>query len=266
MYWILRAGLCCLAMMRVGRSLLMPTKKFLITNKTGGSYSEKNSLVFLNSNKFFKDKKVISVSPAGFNGFYVMGVCTYMKENYDTNEFVFSGASAGAWNALYMTLRTDPVFLKKLLVQNERYRHKNIFQIEEEMKETILKYYTARDFDLDRLFIGVTTFGQTNIYTDFESLEDAIDCCIASSHIPIVTGEMFHRYQNKCSFDGGFSESPYVNADQVALHLSPKMWNQNRNTGFHLLFQRGDFENLFQCGYRDTVLYGRATLDAALAI
>jgi hypothetical protein len=57
-----------LAMMRVGRSLLMPTKKFLITNKTGGSYSEKNSLVFLNSNKFFKDKKVISVSPAGFYG------------------------------------------------------------------------------------------------------------------------------------------------------------------------------------------------------
>jgi hypothetical protein len=138
---------------------------------------------------------------------------------------------------------------------------KNIW-IENEMKNTILQYYRTKDFDLDRLFIGLTTFGQTNIYTDFENLEDAIDCCIASSHIPFITGQILHHYKNKCVFDGGFGTHPYINTNKVELHISPNIWNQNEKIKFNML--KKDFfnlENLFDKGYEDTREYGKEKLD-----
>jgi len=259
MWWI---GLWFL-MMNFVKPFVQPLvrSKYMITNKTGLTFCEKTSAVYMNN--FFNNKRVMTFSPAGYYGFYVAGICTYMKEHYNTSDFVFSGASAGAWNALYMTLRTDPAFFKYVLVRN--YKHRHIFDIEQEMKERILQYYDTDDFDLDRLFIGVTTVGQTKIYTDFENLEDAVDCCIASSHIPWVTGSLVHMYRNQCSFDGGFSEKPYLNTQPVALHVNPTMWGRNPNMRFNL-FKKGSFdlETLFQNGYRDTLLYGTSTLDKAL--
>lgn len=254
-------------MMKFVKPILRPliSKKYIISNKNAVSYCEKNSLVFMNTNNFFKDKKVISISPAGYYGFYVMGVCKYIKENYDTSNYIFSGASAGAWNSLYMTLRTDPSFMTNILVKNDLYKNKNIIQVEQEMKNKILQFYSTHDFDLNKLFIGVTTFSQTNIYTDFVNLEDAIDCCIASSHIPFITGSVLYRYKNKCTFDGGFSEYPYLNTNQVALHINPNIWNQNEKLEFNL-FKKDYFnlEKLFEKGYDDTKKYGKEILDKKL--
>jgi hypothetical protein len=43
------------------------------------------------------------------------------------------------------------------------------------MKTRILQHYTTEDFDLRRLFIGVTTlngfYPETTIYSDFQNLE-----------------------------------------------------------------------------------------------
>jgi hypothetical protein len=205
------------------------------------------SLVFLNTNKYFKDKKIISISPERLYGFYTMGVCSYIKENYDTSKYIFTGASAGAWNSLYMTLKTDSSFFKNLFVKNELYKNKNVFQIEYEMKTRLLQYYTKHDFHLDRLFIRV---GCTNIYTDFENLEDAIDCCIYSSRIPFIGG---------FTFDGGLRKYPYLN---YTLHISPNIWKQNEKLDFKKDFF--NLENLFQMGYQDTITYGKSTLDAKL--
>jgi hypothetical protein len=164
-----------------------------------------------------------------------------------------------------MTLKNDPKFMTEILVKNELYRKKNVFQIENEIKNNMLKYYRASDFDLDRLFVGVTTIRQTNIYTDFQNLEDAIDCCIASSHIPFITGSIVYRYKNKCAFDGGFSNYPYLNTNQAVLHITPNIWNQNDKVDFNLL--KKDFfnlEKLFEKGYSDTAKYGKEILDDTL--
>ena len=216
---------------------------------------------------FFPDRNVMTLSPGGYFGFYQMGICTFIKENYDTSNYVFSGASAGAWNALFMTLRTDPRFMKHILVKD--YRHKNIFQIEWEMRTSILRYYTAKDFDLSRLCIGVVNVGQTKIYTDFDDLEDVLDCCIASSHIPFVTGNALQGYRNTWAFDGGFSHSPYLcTKESPGLHITPFMWGQNKDGNVNLFRIRSGssscFENLFQRGYRDTLLYGQSILNESL--
>ena len=89
--------------------------------------------------------------------------------------------------------------------------------------------FKTEDFDLKKLFVGVTSFDymkiKTNIFSDFESLEDAVNSCVASSHIPYITGNSFlNKYQNMNGFDGGFSKYPYLNVIKPSLHITPSMW------------------------------------------
>lgn len=241
-------------------------KQFLILNKSGKVYSDERIGEFLNNNVVgFKDKKLVSISPGGFYGFYTMGVCSYIRENYCTTDCIFSGASAGAWNSLYMTFNKDLWGLNDLLVKNELYENKNIFQIEEKMKNMILNGFHDKDFDLDRLYIGVTTLGRTNIYSDFNGLEDALNCCIASSHIPFITGAAMHRYKNAIAFDGGFSEHPYLSAGKVVLHITPSIWDKNHTLRYNLFHKKSlNFEKLFEKGYEDTRVRGKDLLDKVL--
>jgi len=262
--------LLVLIMFPMIRPIIRPMirKKYIVNNKTGQQLLLCGSRTDDRSPQQWQEeatKPVMTLSPAGYYGYYVAGICTYIKENYDTSNYIFSGASAGAWNALFMTLRTDPAFLKYILVRND-YKCLHIFDIEREMKTRILQHYTTHDFDLDRLYIGVTTLGKTSIHTGFENLEDAVDCCIASSHIPYVTSRsLLHFYRNQSTFDGGFSENPYVTLPETAaLHVTPTMWGQNQNTRFNMMFQQGDIKALFQNGYRDTFLYGTSMLTKAL--
>jgi hypothetical protein len=238
------------------RPIVPHNKQVIFFNKPGNQI-DIHSPTFLNKN-------IISISPGGFYGFYMLGVCSFIKDNYNLNNYIFSGASAGAWNSLFMTFNKDHTQLTKLILDESLYKQNNIFQIENEIKQTILSNYVSTDFDLDKLFIGVTTPGQTNIYTQFENLEDAVDCCIASSHIPFITGSLTHKYKNKLTFDGGFSSYPYLNIKPPVLHITPNIWNQNKIKDFSLFYKDFfDLKHLFQRGYNDTKLNNR-TLNGLL--
>jgi hypothetical protein len=205
---------------------------------------------FLEEEKPFR-KKVITISPSGFCGFYVLGVCKYIKEHYDTSDYLFSGASIGSWISLYMTYKGEHDKIAKLLVDNKMYTGVTISQILQMHKMLMLSNFHSDDFDLDRLFIGVTTFGRTNVHTDFVSLQDAVDCCLASSHIPFMTGPLLHCYKNNYALNGAFSESPYLTNE--VLHLHPNIWRCNE--------KKYDFEEMYQLGYEDTAKYGKEMLD-----
>lgn len=51
-----------------------------------------------------KKPNMITISPGGIYGFYTLGTCSYIKNNYNISDYIFSGASAGSWNSLYMVL------------------------------------------------------------------------------------------------------------------------------------------------------------------
>lgn len=207
-------------------------------------------------------KKLISISPGGFKGVYMYGTCIYIKENYDTSEFIFSGASAGAWNSLMMTCKKDIKYFKEILLEIIK-KSKSIKELEYKMKEKILETYTSEDFDLSRLYIGVTTFKNfridTILFHDFTNLEDAIDACIASSHIPFISGGLLNKYKTLYTFDGGISSNPYIETEKQLLHITPDIWlKRNNSTHTELqeitsLFSKDkyNFEKLFQEGYED---------------
>jgi hypothetical protein len=209
----------------------------IITNKNNLIYYEKDKELFLEDNNFIKNKKLISISPGGLKGFYELGVLSYIKDNYNMDNYIFSGASAGAWNALFMCYKNDTKKFVFDLLDYKLTKINNIKHLEYFLKYKMLSIYSNDDFDLRRLFIGVTTLKQfrpvTNIFSDFNSLEDAINCCIASSHIPLITGGLTNRYHDMYTFDGGFSKYPYLNFTENVLHITPSMWkNLNTDVGY----------------------------------
>ena len=260
------------------------TNHNIINKKKDKNFLNEENENYLIQNSFLQNKRLISISPGGFKGFYLFGILSFIKENYDLQDFIYSGASAGSWNALFMCLKRDnDSYLKILMMDEELKKTATIFDFEKKMKSKLLLYYKDKDanFDFRRLFIGVTTINEkyqltTTIYNDFENLEDAIHCCIASSHIPFITGGMMNQYNGRMNFDGGFKQNPYLNINKSVLHVSPSMWikikeSMKKENGIPVksnpsffrtiqnflnqttLFRKDDidFSQLYQDGYND---------------
>ena len=239
----------------------------IITNKhPNGHYCNKEYASYLERTEFIQNKSLIAISPGGFKGFYLLGVSAYLKEHYSLENYIYTGASAGAWNSLFLSLKINhDHFIKDIVIdhQIDLKKMRTPRQIEHFMKRKILSRYSTEDFDLRRVFFGVTSIENfkrtTNIYTDFNDLEDAIDCCIASSHIPLLTGGFSQLYHNKYCFDGGFSKYPYLNSSKPALYITPSIFKKGEEKeNFSLLdattlFSRDkyDFGELYQSGYND---------------
>jgi len=232
-----------------------------------------------NGNVFLNNKKIISISPGGYKGFYVMGICKYIKETYNLNNYVFSGASAGAWNSLLLCCNKDIHDIQNKIMDSTLQKTKSIQELENLIKLKLLTEYTTDDFDLRRLFIGVTTiYGcktNTTIFSGFDSLSDAINCCIASSHIPFISGGFSHVYRNVLTFDGGFSKYPYLNTTKSVLHITPSIWQQKSKyannsiiassltiTDYTTLFSKDKyyFNEMIENGYNDA-LHNKEILD-----
>lgn len=234
--------------------------KSLFTKRNYNFYNKNLDELDINyKHEYLKNKKLISISPGGFKGFYLLGTLTYIKENYDLSNYIFSGASAGAWCSLIMSMNKKFDLLK--FIDNNITNATSILEVEKKIKNKLLDNYKENDFELQRVFIGVTSIRnlnfETNIYSDFLNLEDAIDCCIASSHVPFITGGLFNNYHNKINFDGGFAKYPYITQLKPTLHIYPEIWSKKRNK-FYFVYdttllskEKFNYEKLYMDGYND---------------
>lgn len=245
--------------------------KYTINHNKHNLKLEYNNITeYFYDNKYLTDKNIINIYPAGLRGFYEMGICIYIKENYNIDNYVFSGASAGAWNSLLMSYKGDPINFKNFILDFNNYDIRSLEELQKKFKNRILLNFKSDDFDLKKMFIGVTVLEKFKfknyIFTDFESLEDAIDCIIASSNIPFITGKLFYKYKNKICFDGGFSKDPYIHNPNMDLLIYPEVFkNKDLNNIGDLsggiidndLFEV-DFKSivkLFEKGYNDAIKY-----------
>tara|TARA_B100000963_G_scaffold360591_1_gene392051 strand:- start:866 stop:1750 length:885 start_codon:yes stop_codon:yes gene_type:complete len=236
--------------------------KTVIIDK-GNNLIYKNYTDFLLYNKNLKQKKIISISPGGLQGFYLIGIVDYIKKNYNLNQYLFTGASAGAWASLLFSFKGNVKrLIKTILDEMTKNEIRSLFEAQLYFKRSLLKNYKAKDFDLSKTFIGVTVLKNlelsTNIFYNFDDLEDAIDCCIASSHIPFLTGGFINKYNNEISFDGGFRNSPYLDLNNTVLHINPNIWDIRMHLMINLdeilnkHFEDVDIYELYYNGYIDT--------------
>ena len=241
--------------------------------------------IFSESAKPQKQKKLICISPGGFKGFYMMGVVAYIKTHYDLSDFIFSGASAGAWNAILCSYQGNITELIQKVIGNNHTLQKNdsIHDYKNLLKQRILENSNKDEYNLSSIHIGVTTlqygsftplniikertliksnnsFIKTSIFSDFVDLEDAINCCIASSHVPLITGRLMNKYKNLYTFDGGFSKYPYLHGIEPTLYITPDMWDPPKNKSLFnienyttlLCKEKYNFTKLYENGYKDT--------------
>ena len=103
----------------------------IISNTNNKSYNIKlDKDEYINQNEFIQNKKIISISPGGYKGVYMLGICIYIKDNFNLDEFIFSGASAGAWNSLMLCCKKDVTFFKTDIVDYSIKNSKTIFELE----------------------------------------------------------------------------------------------------------------------------------------
>lgn len=207
-------------------------------------------------------KKLILVSPGGLKGFYTLGILNFLRNHYDMSQYIYSGASAGAWNSLIMCSNRDTKyvnnFIESLFVPVSR--SKSIEEIQFLLKHKILENFNSTDFNFSKLHIGVTNISnrkiQTQIYSNFTDLPDAIDCCMGSSHIPLVTGKLIHRYKNNLVLDGAFSSNPYLLNENVILHVKPNMLKSTSKSNIYdfvdaFSIKTNNMEKLYWSGFTD---------------
>jgi len=218
---------------------------------------------FIQGPKPHNDTKLIITTPGGLYGFYLLGVSSYIKNHYDLSNIIFSGASAGSWNSLFLAFKgNDTEFIDKLLQTNIQ-NASSILQIEKTMKQYILENYNESDFNLEKINIGVTVMKfpfrfKLKIYNNFTTLDDLLNCCIASSHIPFITGGLIHMYRKQISFDGGFFKYPYIPVPPASFVIRANVWNSSytiTNCSNNPLLQtenKLNFTKLYIEGYNDS--------------
>ena len=151
----------------------------------------------------------ILISCGGRYAGYQLGICHYIKNNFDLTHKKILGISAGAWNAVFMSVKNNDhanIILHK------------VFEIKKDTLPTALKKtkdaidtYDLNNYNIHNIYIGTTYFNKTIIYNKFLSIDQVSKCCVASSFIPFLThNELFYFYNNRLSFDGGFHVDKYI--------------------------------------------------------
>lgn len=237
--------------------------KQYIKDNTLNKIIEPNELV---TNWNGKYKKLIIITPGGLYGYYMLGITRYIKMNYNLDDYIFSGSSAGAWCALFLCIK-DKKKITMLLFQfiqgmQEAMMSTTMYEFLFTMKKKVLELTTEADYHLDRLHIGVLNYEnyelKTTIYCNFVSLEDAVNCCISSSNIPFLTGEFSHTYQGSMALDGYFAKYPYLNVMEPSLVIYPEIWKtpHKKQLGNSLLAKdKIKLMDLFLDGYNDTIIH-----------
>jgi len=239
----------------------MNRKQYIWSNRENREISSNELLLRLSG----KHDKLILVTPGGLYGYYMLGIVRYLSLNYDLGNYIFTGSSAGSWCCLILSLK-DKKKINILLMEwlqgvNKVLCDSSLYEFIFYMKKRILELTTDSDYDLDRMYIGVLKYEnyelKTTIYCNFNNLEDALNCCIASSNIPFLTGEFNHTYQGNISFDGIFSKYPYINIMKTTMIIHPNIWNTPnlKRFGMSLLNkQKVNIWNLCIDGYNDTLI------------
>ena len=228
-------------------------------DNTSTIYEQKIDVYTLND-KIIQNNKIIYVSPGGLRGFYQMGVCNYIKNNFEIEDYVFTGSCSGAWNCLLLSMKpyvNVDKFIKSAINLDLKDMN-NINDIQTNLKYEILENYCTSDFYLNKLFIGVTSKDRssfkTNVYSEFKDLEEAIDVCIASSF-----SNTFNLNRNMTYYDKfNTKENPtFMSVSTSVLHISPYMWTstyKKRCTIDLLLPNKFNINKLYHDGYRDSDL------------
>ena len=177
--------------------LLILLNLFLITSQWKMVPLKKNrNYNLLTKNKF------IAIDHAGIEGFYTLGICSFIKNNYNISEYKYIGTSMGTWTALIMSSKFS---IKEIVSKYINYinfsKINTISSFNYCFQDFFLENYNIDDFDIERLNICITQLDsinfESNIINKFKSFEQILDCCIISSKLNhIIDDNLLNKYDD----------------------------------------------------------------------
>jgi len=212
-----------------------------------------------NSNIDIIDNPDIILSPGGLLGFYVLGICHYIKNNYNITNKKIIGFSAGSLNNIFLSLdkEYDNIFLQELF-KLKLYGNMPLPYLLNKSINIMNTNFNIDKFDTTNKFIAVTTnYNKLEIYNKFLTTNQLMNCCIASSFIPLITyKDIFYFYNGKSSIDGGLLYYKYKNKLKYRkiLWLNYNIFKRYKKyyiPGYSLLYKNCSIYELYILGYND---------------
>lgn len=209
--------------------------------------------------KIKHDNYDIVIAPGGVLGFYTLGICHYIKNNYNIKNKKMIGFSAGSFNVVFMSI--DPKYdndfllnLFKLNIRGDDNPRQTIKKITSNIKNTI----DFKDIDLRDKCIGLTTpYLSLKTINTFRSNNEIINSCISSSFIPYITyNDIFYFYKGNIYYDGGIMYhflKRTLNKDCLA--ISYYMFNRNTTFSLFNILHKSNISiyELYILGYHDAI-------------
>lgn len=201
----------------------------------------------------------IVLAPGGLMGFYVMGICHFIKNNYDIRNKKIIGFSAGSLNTIFLALdkKYDVHFLKELFKLNLHGKMYIPFLLNKTID--IINKFDINHFDTTNKYIAsITNYNKLEGYTKFLNTDDMTKCGISSSFVPLITyNDIFYFYKGKCSIDGGFLYFIYkktIKSKPLLLNYKMfKRYNKYNIPGYGLFSKNCSIYELYMLGYNDAI-------------
>lgn len=215
----------------------------------------------------------IILSPGGLLGFYVLGICHYIKNHYNIDNKNIVGFSAGSLNTIFLSLdkQYDIRFLKELFKLN-LHGTMPLPYILNKTIDLMNDMFNIENFNITNKYIAVTSnYSKLDGYNKFLNVSDMTKCCISSSFIPLITyRDIFYFYNGKCSLDGGLFYYKYKKQikSRKILWLNYKLfkrYNKYNIPGYSLLCRNYSIYELYRLGYSDSVK-NKSILDTYLIV
>ena len=204
----------------------------------------------------FQGKPFISIKPYGIAGFYNLGTCNYLLDNYDLSEYSFIGQCSSSWNALLGVCNNNHTRIYQQIVELPIYNNPpSMSCLNYHLRDFLLSEYSSDDFDLERLYLCIGE-NPTKIMSNFLSLEHAIDCCIASCQTILSDSDYFFKlYQPHVSLD---DELIFFPPKKIYTHylVSPdRNYHLNESMFLEMVNKKIDpsvIKKLYHSGYQDS--------------
>lgn len=209
--------------------------------------------------------KLIQISPSGFVAPYQLGICMYIKNNYDLKDTKFIGGSAGSWLSVYLASDINnndllykfmPKFKEEFETATMTNKWKTVGWF---LKQEIPKYIGNTDFVLNKnVLVSVSKIDKLclkNEVTDnYDNLGDLMQLCYLSSFIPFLSGSYIPIYRNNKFIDATFTKKENKTVD---LLIYPTMWGRKFKFSEYIGCNRYNtninFEDMLKNGYIDSI-------------
>tara|TARA_X000001036_G_C20683194_1_gene806634 strand:+ start:100 stop:852 length:753 start_codon:yes stop_codon:yes gene_type:complete len=188
--------------------------------------------------------------------FYQMGIAKYLKERYQTECYTYSGVSAGSWCGMMLASDISTEELDNVIYGICGKLGEGNFWLDGPYVAKKMILNTDFNVDYSRIKIGITQFNpfpEKKYVDNFRNKSDVIEACIASSHIPLLSGQIATTYNNSYSIDGGIM---LLGGDLVktgALFcFPPDIWGKEYNRETFYDFSEESAIEMYKEGYKDT--------------